>query len=368
MSRGEPRRKKKGETPSPRKGWRWLLRGLALLALVGAGVAAHLLWQGFFRPYRGFEGFEHAVTIEPGTGARQILEQLADAGVLADARIARAWLVYVLDDPPLKAGEYRFQGPASGPTVLARLTRGEIVLHPVTLVEGLTLAETAERLARSGFGERDRYLALMSSPEPIADLDPEASDLEGYLFPETYHFAAGTSEDEIVAALVATFRRHYRETILPLLGDPPARTARELVTLASIVEKEARLDEERPLIAAVYANRLARGIGLYADPTVIYALKQAGRWDGNIRKGDLEIDSPYNTYRRAGLPPGPIASPGLASLRAAAAPAGVPYLYFVSKNDGSHVFAETLAEHNRNVERWQRRYWREKWAEEGGRK
>jgi UPF0755 protein len=139
---------------------------------------------------------------------------------------------------------------------------------------------------------------------------------------------------------------------------------REVVILASLVEKEAKVPEERPLVAAVYANRLARGMGLYADPTVIYALKRAGRWDGNIRRDDLAIDSPYNTYRHAGLPPGPIASPGLASLRAAAAPADVPHLYFVARNDGTHVFARTLAEHSANVERWQRRYWRERRAAE----
>jgi len=131
------------------------------------------------------------------------------------------------------------------------------------------------------------------------------------------------------------------------------------VILGSLVEKEAKLDEERPLIAAVYANRLRRQIGLYADPTIIYGLKLAGTWDGDLRKRDLESDSPWNTYRRAGLPPGPICSPGLASLRAAARPADVGYLYFVSRNDGSHVFSSTLAEHNRNVEIWQRRYFRE---------
>jgi UPF0755 protein len=137
-----------------------------------------------------------------------------------------------------------------------------------------------------------------------------------------------------------------------------------VVTLASIVEKEARLAEERATIGGVYANRLARGIALYADPTVIYALKSQGTWDGNLRRPDLQLDSPYNTYRYPGLPPGPICSPGLASLRAAAAPAEVPYLYFVGRNDGSHVFAETLSEHNRNVDEWQRRYWRRRWAED----
>ncbi|HXT19538.1 MAG TPA: endolytic transglycosylase MltG, partial [Thermoanaerobaculia bacterium] len=137
---------------------------------------------------------------------------------------------------------------------------------------------------------------------------------------------------------------------------------REVVTLASIVEKEAKAAAERPLIAAVYANRLERGMGLFADPTIIFALKRLGRWDGNIRRDDLALDSPYNTYRHAGLPPGPICSAGVGALTAAADPADVPYLYFVSKNDGTHVFATTLEEHNRNVATWQRRYWRDRRA------
>ena len=153
--------------------------------------------------------------------------------------------------------------------------------------------------------------------------------------------------------MIANFRRQAGD----LLG---GRDVRRVVTLASIVEKEATLDEERPLIAGVYANRLRRGEGLYADPTIIYGLKLEGTWDGNLRRADLRRDGPYNTYVRSGLPPSPICSPGRASLEAAAAPADVPYLFFVSRNDGSHVFAETLQEHNRNVNQWQRRYWRER--------
>ncbi len=161
-----------------------------------------------------------------------------------------------------------------------------------------------------------------------------------------------------------TFRQRF-EQVRPLLdARPRAGGVRELVALASIVEKEAQLEPERPLIAAVYHNRIDRGMGLQADPTVIFALKRLGRWNGNLRRDDLRLDSPYNTYRYAGLPPGPICSPGLASLRAAGDPADAPYLYFVSRNDGTHVFAETLADHNRNVERWQRRYWRERRAAE----
>jgi UPF0755 protein len=212
----------------------------------------------------------------------------------------------------------------------------------------------------------------MRSPSLIADLDPRADDLEGYLFPDTYGFARDTGEGAIVATLVRTFRQRWRDEVEPLIAGSASRGVRtgpevgprEVVILASIVEKEAGALEERPLVAAVYANRLGRGIGLYADPTVIFALKRLGTWDGNLRRADLKLDSPYNTYRYPGLPPGPIASPGLTSLKAAAAPADVDYLYFVSRNDGTHVFSRSLAEHNRNVQRWQRDYWRDRRAEE----
>jgi len=230
-------------------------------------------------------------------------------------------------------------------------------------VEGLDLEQTASALADAGFGRLETLLREMSSPERIADLDPAATDLEGYLFPDTYRFARGTGEEEIVDTLVATFRRRLDAVPLQAPGGI-ASDLRSLVTLASIVEKEAARDDERATIAGVYARRLRIGMPLQADPTVIFALKQAGSWNGNLRRPDLQLDSPYNTYRYPGLPPGPICSPGAASLEAAAAPADVPYLYFVSRNDGSHVFASSLAEHNRNVEEWQRRYWRERWARE----
>jgi peptidoglycan lytic transglycosylase G len=342
---------------------------LAAAGLLAAAGFAYWAWWQVGRPYQGFAGEETTVIVEPGMGAAAILRRLETAGVIPDALAARLYLVYALDDPPLAAGEYRFRGPASIREVIAKLHRGEVVLYRVTLIEGQTLHETAAALAAAGFGDEGAFVAAMSDPAPIADLDPEAPDLEGYLFPETYAFARGTSEQEIVRTLVRAFRDRYRDrlkaTVAPDAGGAgPARTARELVTLASIVEKEARLDAERPLIAGVYANRLARGIALYADPTVIFAVKRLGRWDGNLTRRDLELDSPYNTYRYPGLPPGPICSPGLASLTAAAAPAAVPYLYFVSRNDGSHVFSSTLAEHNRNVEEWQKRYWRRRWAEQ----
>ncbi len=344
---------------------RWAAVLLALVLLVG-GAAAWLGWRWLQQPYQGYSG-EQTVQVASGTGAGQILAQLEAAGVLEDARPTRLYLIHVLGDPALKAGEYRFEQPLTPPQVLDKLIQGEVITHPVTLIEGRTLYEVAETLAQAGFGELDTFLAEMRNPTRIADLDPEADDLEGYLFPDTYRFARGTSEAAIVDTLVRTFRDRYLEEVEPLMDERDSDlnlNLRRLMTLASIIEKEAQLDEERPVISGVYTNRLRRGMLLQADPTVIYGLVRLGTYDGNLRRPDLRVDSPYNTYRYPGLPPGPIASPGLSSLLAAAQPADVPYYYFVSRNDGSHVFARTLREHNRNVDEWQKRYWRQRWAEE----
>jgi UPF0755 protein len=394
---------------------------LALIAAAAVGVWIFFEWQKLQQPYKGYEGESAEISVAPGTSAGAILRDLEDAGVLRDARAARLYLVYGLRDPALQAGEYRFTGPLNVEEVLRKITTGDVVDYQVTLVEGLNMWEVAQELSDEGFGDEERFLELMKSPDLIAHLDPEATSLEGYLFPDTYRFTRHADEQAVVRAMVDNFVSKFEAEVRPLLeermereaetgadpeategetegadgdaegengtgaakisidpqdtedetedadqpaGSPAGPTLRELVTLASIVEKEARIPEERPVISGVYRNRLDRGIGLYADPTVIYALQLEGTWDGNIRRADLQVDNPYNTYRFPGLPPGPIASPGLASLKAAARPEEVPYLYFVSRNDGSHVFSETLREHNRNVDKWQRQYWRERRAEE----
>jgi UPF0755 protein len=337
-----------------------VLGGVLLLA---AGAGAAWAWRQLAQPYRGFAAETVTVEVPSGSSAREILDRLQAEGVLRDAVLARLYLVHVLGDPPLRAGEYEFHGEATARAVLDKLLRGEVVLHSATVVEGLTVEETAAALSRAGLGDAMAFLAAMRDPRLVADLDPEADDLEGYLFPETYSFPRGADEPTIVAAMVRTFRARYEAEVAPL-REPGSPDLRRLTTLASIVEKEAKLDEERPRIASVYRNRLRIGMGLYADPTIIFALKKRGVWDGNLRRPDLALDDPYNTYRYPGLPPGPICSPGLLSLRAAAAPEEGTFLYFVSRNDGSHVFATTLAEHTRNVDRWQRQYWRERWAQE----
>lgn len=358
---------------------RKLFKTLLVLTLVALGAATGVgwhLWQQFHQPYRSWTGPQQVVVVAPGSSASRILTDLERAGVLRDARLARLFLIHRLDDPPLKAGEYRFREALAAPAVLDKLIRGEVITYPVTLIEGLDLEETAESLARQGFGDLDRFLEEMHDPSRIADLDPQAGDLEGYLYPETYHLARGTPEDAIVDLLVDTFRHGWRTEVQPILQRLPDLAAlglepadgeggvRAIVALASIVEKETQRDDERPVVASVYVNRLRIGMPLQADPTVIAALKQEGRWDGNIRRGDLQVDHPYNTYVNPGLPPGPICSPTIASILSVLQPADTKYLYFVSRNDGTHVFATTLAEHNRNVHRWQKQYWREKWAEE----
>jgi UPF0755 protein len=209
----------------------------------------------------------------------------------------------------------------------------------------------AQLMEQERFGTAEQWNKLTSSPTLVEDLDSRADSLEGYLFPDTYLLSPGTQPAVIVKMMVQNFRKHFGDQ-LALISS--GLDLHDTVTLASIVEMEARLPAERPLIASVYLNRLNKGMLLQADPTVIYALKLAKKWDGNIRRPDLKMDSPYNTYRSKGLPPGPIANPGLASLRAAAFPSQTDQLYFVSRNDGSHVFARTLEEHNRNVVTYQK--------------
>ncbi len=333
----------------------FLVLALAVVVLFASARARLRAPKSF-----GARGEAQTFVVTAGETNRAILIRLERAGLVESALLARVYQSRVLGDPPLQAGEYRLVSPLATVEILRILRLGEVATYPVTVVEGLTFLETAAVLSEAGWGESRALVAAFSAPERIADLDPAAVNLEGYLFPDTYRFPRGISPAKIADALVDGFRRRWERDVRPALRPEDRRPLRELVILASLVEKEAQRAEERALVAAVYANRLRRGIGLYADPTIIYGLKLAGRWDGDLRRRDLEADGPWNSYLRPGLPPGPIASPGLASLLAAARPATVDSLYFVSRNDGSHVFSATLAEHNRNVERWQRQYFRDR--------
>jgi UPF0755 protein len=240
--------------------------------------------------------------------------------------------------------------------VLDKIVRGDVYKRLITFREGLTIPEMAAVWEEKKFGNAKDFMKAATNFSLIHDLDPAARDLEGYLFPETYALPRDTPASELVAQMVGNFKKVF----VPLQKDAEqvGLPVRQAVTLAALVEKETAAADERPQVAAVYLNRLHQHMPMQADPTVVYAMQKAGKYHGNISKADLQMDSPYNTYKYPGLPPGPIAAPGRASLQAVAHPAPVDYLYFVSKNDGTHVFATTLEEHNRNVQTWQVEYFR----------
>jgi peptidoglycan lytic transglycosylase G len=332
---------------------------LLLLVVIAAAAAAWWTYVGVARPFKGYAGPEQFVEVVQGSSSASIARRLTDAGVVRDARSFRIALWLSGEGRRLQAGEYRFDRPMTPREVVDKIARGDVYVRPITFPEGLTAQQMAALYESKAFGTADAFVKAAHNLSLIAALDPHARDLEGYLFPDTYMLPRRATADQLVARMVSNFEK----ALTPELRQ--AATARgldvhALVTLASIVEKETGSPDERPLVAAVYSNRLKIGMGLQCDPTVIYALERAGRYNGNLTRDDLQFDSPYNTYRYAGLPPGPIASPGRASLAAAATPADVPYLYFVSRNDGTHAFATTLEEHNRNVEQYQRRYFRER--------
>lgn len=329
---------------------------VAIVALAGAGA---WFYASVDRPYKGYAAAEQFVEIPQGSGSVAIARRLAEAGVVQDAHRFRLALWISGAGRRLQAGEYKFDRPMSPREVVDKIARGDVYGHPITFREGLTIRQMAALYESKGHGDAKAFIAAAGRAELISEIDPGAKDLEGYLFPDTYAIPRRATADQLVARMVAGFTRALTPDIVER-ASARGLTVRELVTLASIVEKETGAAPERPLVAAVYANRLKIGMGLQCDPTVIYALERAGRFDGNLTREDLQFDSPYNTYRYAGLPPGPIASPGRASLEAAASPAAVPYLYFVSKNDGSHAFAETLDQHNRNVHEYQVKYFRDR--------
>jgi len=330
---------------------RTFVRFLFLLIVLAAG-AAGWLWYRATSPYKGFAGDEVFVELPPGTSVSGIAARLADAGVVGDPiafRVAARWSG---QERRLQAGEYRFAAPATAFEIVSRLAQGDVFARSVTFPEGLTIREMAALYEKAGLGQARDFISAAGNGARAGDFDPEARTLEGFLFPDTYSLPRTAGADELIAAMLSRFGQAFT-TDLREAAVAQGFSPREVVTLASIVEKETGQGDERPLVAAVYRNRLRIGMPLQCDPTVIYAKMLNGTWRGNLTRADLQMVSPYNTYRVAGLPPGPIASPGKASLEAVLRPADVPYLYFVSRNDGTHVFASTLEEHNRNVAKYQ---------------
>jgi len=289
--------------------------------------------------------------VQPGASLGQVARSLESRGLIRSA-LAFKWLARYRElDGALQVGEYELSAAQAPRDILMQIVEGRVVVYEVVIPEGLTVVQIASRLEAAGLADAAAFRLFAFDPASAASLGVEGSTLEGYLFPETYRLPHGLGVREIAKVLVDQFLRVWREI------EPRAKSQqlsmREVVTLASIVEKETAAPEERPLIASVFRNRLKRGMRLETDPTVIYGIPD---FDGNLRRQDLEnTDNPYNTYQISGLPPGPIASPGADSLRAVVDPAESDYLFFVSRNDGTHVFSKTYSEHVREVDRYQRK-------------
>lgn len=316
---------------------RTFLIGIAFLAVVSAAVVTLL-----FVPHQGFRG-EVFLTFDRGAGTRAMAQELAAAGV-----VQWPWefeLMRILKpSATLRAGEYRFAKPASVRDVYARIARGDVFFVELAVPEGSNIFDIAAQLDATGLLTGESFLRAASDPTPIRDLAPSARSLEGYLFPATYRLTHATTASSLCRMMTAQFRRQWKN-----LGSAESDT-QAVVTLASLVEKETALPDERPLIAGVFSNRIKKMMRLDCDPTTIYAALLDRRYSGTIRRSDLDSRNPYNTYQNPGLPPGPIANPGRAALEAALHPTETEYLYFVAKPDGSgHQFSTTLAAHEKAV-------------------
>jgi UPF0755 protein len=311
----------------------------AFLVLLLAGGAAAWLVLVPFGPTE-----ETFVDLAQGSSTVRIGRQLEASGVVRSQYafdLMRWW-----KRGTLRAGEYRFDHPVALAEVYARIARGDVYTKAVVVPEGASIFEIAGRVEQAGLGTRQEFLdAAVTQSGLVSDLDPSAKSLEGYLFPDTYHFPRTATSAQIAAAMVRRFR-----AVAVQLG--LKENAHAVVTMASLIERETAVDAERPLVASVFENRLAKNMPLMTDPAVIYGLEMEGQWRGAIYQSDLARNTPYNTYLHAGLPPGPIANPGIRSLRAALAPAQTNYLYFVAAGanaQGHSLFSATLDEHNRNV-------------------
>ena len=307
--------------------------------LIVAAAGGWLGWALLF-PLKPAE--ERFVVLRPGYSTRRIANELSNAGVIHSASAFLIWH-YFHHGRSLKAGEYLFDKPEDVREVHSRLARGDIYVHTVVVPEGFTMFDIAQAVQDAGLGKREEFLMLAKSDITlISDLDPQAQSLEGYLFPDTYQFTRAQSLSEVVREMVKRFRQ--QAAAIGLNTD-----VHRIVTMASIVEKETAVPEERPMVAGVYYNRLNSRVALGADPSIIYAKLLDGSYQGALHHEDMQVNSPYNTYRHIGLPPGPIGNPGRSSLEAAMRPVSSDYFYFVSDGSGHHRFAHSLEEHNRNV-------------------
>jgi UPF0755 protein len=331
-----------------------IFAALILLIVLAAAAAAGYVWYSIEKPFGTFPADGLYVDIPHGASQRAVAHILKKAGVI---RNSFAFEFYARRHPKrtLEAGEYLFDHSLSGKEVFWKLANGEVYQQPFTVREGETIFDIARDLEAAKYMTADDFLKAAEDPSEIKDLFPEARTLEGFLFPATYNLPKHAPAEELTGMMV----RKFREALANVLpngseeSDPPVSIV-SMVTLASLVERETPKPEERPLVAGVFTNRLAKNIPLQCDPTVIYALQMDDEYKGTLRLRDLRLNTPYNTYVNRGLPPGPIGNPGEVALRAALHPAETDYLYFVANTQGGHFFASTLAEHNKNVAKYHR--------------
>ncbi|MBW1801752.1 MAG: endolytic transglycosylase MltG [Deltaproteobacteria bacterium] len=325
-----------------------------ILILVGllfvAGVFAVLGFGLYLVRPADESASDQLVVIQAGMSLNRVAEALQERDIIASKELFMLWARLMGASKQIKSGEYRLSGRMPPVEVLEILTTGRIISHPVTIPEGLNRVQIAELLDKRGLVNKDDFLDLTENPGVVRQYGLSGPTLEGYLYPDTYFFGRGVAP----ALIVDTMVRRFQQVFSPLKkkAEELDMSVEKIITLASIVEKETGQGKERPLIASVFLNRLKKKMRLESDPTVIYGMKA---FSGNLKKKDLATPSPYNTYVIRGLPPGPIANPGLASIRAVLYPAKTDYLYFVSKNDGTHYFSRTLIEHNRAVNKYQRK-------------
>jgi UPF0755 protein len=324
-----------------------LLFWLAVLAALWLGFD---IYRKVFVPYQGYAK-SVVVRIDPGTSAAAISEKLYRYGVIANSGYFRRYYRLFYAAVSLKAGEYLFDGPLTMRQVIEKLHLGKAILYKITINEGLTTEETARIYQAAGFFAVEEFVRAARNKNLIHDLDPQAIDLEGYLFPDTYLVRKDINAWEMVAIMVNRFKENFSNSFIWRARDI-GFTVHQTVIMASLIEKETANRDERFLVSSVFHNRLRHKMLLDCDSTIVYALKKVGRYQGKLGWDDLQFSSPYNTRLHRGLPPGPIGNPGYASLEAALYPENTEYLYFVAKDDNSHFFSKTLAEHNRAVKKF----------------
>ena len=327
---------------------RGIFFGLALFILIGIFISTGVFYC-LTHPLNE-HGPDQVFYVRQGATLRDVADRLEKEGIISSKGLLVLWSRAMHSGTRIKAGEYRLSSAMTPLKILDMLTKGHVLTHTVTIPEGFTIRQIAQELDRKGLTKKDKFVGLAMDPDLAHKYGLSSPTLEGYLYPDTYRF----SRDQSALSIIDVMVKRFFEKIAPLRPDieTSGMGLEQVVTIASLIEKETGRGEERPVIASVFLNRLKKGMRLQSDPTVIYGIAD---FNGNLTRRHLKQEGPYNTYRIRGLPPGPIASPGLAAIQAVLFPAQTDYLFFVSKNDGTHQFSRTLAEHNRAINTYQKR-------------